>query len=74
MSTNIAIVEAWKNGQSAQSTNFTTDGLRIYSYNTLVGITGYDGKKYGLNLRGKVSKTTSAHVGQIAKVADTRTR
>ena len=69
---NIAIVESWKNGREAQSANFSTDGQRIYSYGTLLGITANDGKKIGLNVRGeyKLSRTTSAHVGLIAKVAD----
>lgn len=70
--TNQTVTQAWKQGKEASAGHFHTDGRRVYSYALLIGITAHDGRKIGLNARGKfsVSKTTSAHVGMIAQVAD----
>lgn len=68
------IVEAWKHGNSAREKTMHTDGLNLYSYDLLIGITERTGTKVVFDYTrdgGKfVSQTTSTQVGMAKKYAD----
>lgn len=67
------VVNAWKLGLPASSSNFFTDGKFLYSYQLRIGATDRAGNKvvFLYNTQGeKISATTSKHVGFALKVAD----
>ena len=83
MKSNAEVINAWRRGRSARSRHLRTDGLRLWSYDLLIGFTGEDNYKYvknytkhpdrdcfGREVRGQfVSATTSRHVGLARRVA-----
>lgn len=71
MMRNEQVVYAWLYGNVAASGNMTTDGVKLYSYNLLVGDRS-DGQVriWDYTASGKfVSQTTSCHIGLALRCA-----
>ncbi len=77
--TNRNVASNWSRSRASHSNNkqLRTDGVNLYSYNQLIGITLDDGTKVALEYRSGrggcyISQTTSTHVGYAANNADIR--
>lgn len=68
---NEQIAQYWKEGKKAKSNNgnMHTDGLNIWSYDLLIGVTLSNGEKVGMS-RVSISMTTYRHLTEMHKVAD----
>ena len=83
MKGNEAVVRAWYEGKPAKANRLWTDGVKIYSYDLLIGFTGEDGLKYVKNYTARtdvdcfgnkvpakfISMTTSKHVSLARRLA-----
>ena len=71
---NIDVVKAWSRGQSLSSFtgNFRTDGVRLWSYELLIGTTVGIKKVLALYRApgDYISQTTSQHVGNASRYSD----
>ena len=67
---NETVVEEWANGRAARAANLWTDGVKLYSYNLLIG-EGSGSKIFNHTAGGGSyhSQTTSCHVGLAKRVA-----
>ena len=65
MMKNSEVAKAWANGNPASSANLSTDGVKLYSYNLLIGSnTGGQRRVWNYTAYGSFrSQTTSCHVG-----------
>lgn len=61
---------AWKAGKPMKLDSMKTDGLTILSYQTVIGRTDDHGKKIAIDLRDKISATTTRHCLFVMGVAD----
>jgi len=64
MTRNDTVIEEWASGRAARAANLWTDGVKLYSYNLLIGegsgATIFDHTAGGGSY---YSQTTSCHVG-----------
>lgn len=74
MLSNEKVVRLWSIGKKARNRNMRTDGVRIWSYNLLIGIRNRKGLKLSFSYRSKdlgfISSTTSRHCGLVNSYAN----
>tara|TARA_B100001029_G_scaffold58950_1_gene47630 strand:+ start:486 stop:722 length:237 start_codon:yes stop_codon:yes gene_type:complete len=70
MITNETVVQEWNRGRKASNRNLSTDGVKLYSYNLLIGDKA-GGIIYNHTAGGGsyYSQTTSCHVGLAARLS-----
>ena len=68
---NIDVALAWSQGKKAKNgrNNFTTDGLHLWSYALLIGVTTKTGEKIAMS-RVPISNTTYRHLSAAHTYAD----
>lgn len=71
MSSNLRVAKAWSEGKKLKSGSMKTDGISLYSYDLLIGVTE-NGKKIVFNYSQSgvfKSQTTSRHVSKAKRFA-----
>ena len=74
MTRNDTVIEEWARGRAAESGTLSTDGVKLYSYNLLIG-EGSGGTIFNHTSGGGSyhSQTTSCHVGLARRLTPSAT-